>query len=55
MQIEDRVAREWHMREDAEQHWSTRQLERQIFVLYYATAPATSSPVLGPAHGSSGS
>ena len=35
MQVEDPVAREWYMNEAAEQHWSTRQLERQISVLYY--------------------
>ena len=28
-------AREWYMNEAANQHWSTRQLERQISVLYY--------------------
>jgi predicted nuclease of restriction endonuclease-like (RecB) superfamily len=35
MQVEDPVAREWYMREAVDQHWSTRQLERQISVLYY--------------------
>jgi predicted nuclease of restriction endonuclease-like (RecB) superfamily len=35
MQVEDPAAREWYMNEAAEQHWSTRQLERQISVLYY--------------------
>jgi len=33
--VEDSQAREWYMREAADQHWSTRQLERQILVLYY--------------------
>ena len=33
--VEDAEAREWYMNEAAEQHWSTRQLERQISVLYY--------------------
>ncbi len=33
--VEDPQAREWYMREAADQHWSTRQLERQISVLYY--------------------
>jgi predicted nuclease of restriction endonuclease-like (RecB) superfamily len=33
--VEDPQAREWYMRETADQHWSTRQLERQISVLYY--------------------
>jgi len=35
MQVEDPVSRDWYLREAAEQHWSTRQLERQISVLYY--------------------
>jgi predicted nuclease of restriction endonuclease-like (RecB) superfamily len=35
MQVEDPAAREWYMNEAAAQHWSTRQLERQISVLYY--------------------
>jgi len=35
MQVEDAPAREWYMHEAASQHWSTRQLERQISVLYY--------------------
>lgn len=35
IQVEDPAAREWYMREAADQHWSTRQLERQISVLYY--------------------
>jgi|WetSurMetagenome_2_1015567.scaffolds.fasta_scaffold163128_2 predicted nuclease of restriction endonuclease-like (RecB) superfamily len=35
MQVNDAAAREWYMREAAEQHWSTRQLDRQISVLYY--------------------
>jgi hypothetical protein len=33
--VEDPEAREWYMREAADLHWSTRQLERQISVLYY--------------------
>ena len=33
--VEHPEAREWYMREAADQHWSTRQLERQISVLYY--------------------
>jgi predicted nuclease of restriction endonuclease-like (RecB) superfamily len=33
--VEDPQAREWYLREAADQHWSTRQLERQIAVLYY--------------------
>ena len=35
MQVENPTAREWYMHEAADQHWSTRQLERQISVLYY--------------------
>ena len=35
MQVNDAAAREWYMREAAEQHWSTRRLDRQISVLYY--------------------
>ncbi len=33
--VEDPAAREWYMNEAASQHWSTRQLDRQISVLYY--------------------
>ncbi len=33
--VEDPVARAWYLNEAADQHWSTRQLERQIAVLYY--------------------
>ena len=33
--VEDSLAREWYMLEAANQHLSTRQLERQISVLYY--------------------
>ena len=35
LSVEDATAREWYMNEAASQHWSTRQLERQIAVLYY--------------------
>jgi len=35
MQVEVPAAREWYMNEAVSQHWSTRQLERQIAVLYY--------------------
>jgi len=35
LSVEDAAAREWYLREAADQHWSTRQLERQISVLYY--------------------
>jgi predicted nuclease of restriction endonuclease-like (RecB) superfamily len=33
--VESPEARDWYLREAADQHWSTRQLERQISVLYY--------------------
>jgi hypothetical protein len=33
--VETPQAREWYMREAVDQHWSTRQLERQISALYY--------------------
>jgi predicted nuclease of restriction endonuclease-like (RecB) superfamily len=35
LSVEDAAARQWYMHEAADQHWSTRQLERQISVLYY--------------------
>jgi len=35
MQVESPAAREWYLHEAAAQQWSTRQLERQISVLYY--------------------
>ena len=35
LSVEDPQARNWYQQEAAEQHWSTRQLERQISVLYY--------------------
>ncbi len=39
--VEDPRARAWYLREAADQHWSTRQLERQIAVLYYERLVAT--------------
>jgi len=33
--VDDARARDWYMNEAATEHWSTRQLERQISVLYY--------------------
>jgi len=33
--VEDARARGWYLSEAADQHWSTRQLDRQISVLYY--------------------
>jgi predicted nuclease of restriction endonuclease-like (RecB) superfamily len=35
LRVEEAKAREWYMNEAASQHWSTRQLDRQISVFYY--------------------
>ena len=35
MQVENPAAREWYMNEATDQHWSSRQLDRQISALYY--------------------
>ncbi len=35
LRVEDSKARDWYMNEAADQHWSTRQLDRQVSVLYY--------------------
>jgi predicted nuclease of restriction endonuclease-like (RecB) superfamily len=35
LSVEDSQAREWYLREAADQHWSSRQMERQISMLYY--------------------
>ena len=35
LRVEHDNAREWYMNEAADQNWSTRQLDRQISVLYY--------------------
>ena len=35
LRLDDSHAREWYANEAATQHWSTRQLERQIGTLYY--------------------
>jgi len=35
LRVENREARDWYMREAAEQNWSSRQLDRQISVFYY--------------------
>jgi len=43
MKVEDPRARKWYMNEAADQHWSTRQLERQISVLYYERLLASRS------------
>jgi len=48
-------ARDWYMHEAAEQNWSSRQLDRQISVLYYERLlasrkilPRNSSPAIQP-------
>ena len=35
LRLDDALAREWYANEATEQHWSTRQLERQIGTQYY--------------------
>lgn len=35
IRVQDEAARQWYMNEAAEQTWSSRQLDRQISVLYY--------------------
>ena len=35
IQVENPAAREWYMNEAMDQHWSSRQLDRQISALYY--------------------
>ena len=35
LRVEKRQAREWYMQEAVDQNWSSRQLDRQISVLYY--------------------
>ena len=35
LRVDNPAARQWYMREAAEQNWSTRALERQIGTLYY--------------------
>jgi predicted nuclease of restriction endonuclease-like (RecB) superfamily len=35
LKVESIAARDWYMNEAADQHWSVRQLDRQISVLYY--------------------
>lgn len=35
LRVENKQARGWYMRETANEHWSTRQLERQINTFYY--------------------
>lgn len=43
--VEDATARAWYLNEAVEQHWSTRQLERQISVLYYERLLASGTKV----------
>jgi predicted nuclease of restriction endonuclease-like (RecB) superfamily len=43
--VENPQAREWYLQEAAGQNWSTRQLERQIAVLYYERLLASRKPV----------
>jgi predicted nuclease of restriction endonuclease-like (RecB) superfamily len=44
LRVADERAREWYMREAAAQHWSTRQLDRQISVLYYERLLSSREP-----------
>jgi predicted nuclease of restriction endonuclease-like (RecB) superfamily len=55
LSVEDPAARDWYMHEAADQRWSTRQLERQISVLYYERLLASrrKTPVRKEARGSS--
>lgn len=50
--VDDAAARDWYMNEAADQHWSTRQLGRQISVLYYERLLASrkKAPVRNEAH-----
>jgi predicted nuclease of restriction endonuclease-like (RecB) superfamily len=43
LSIDDPSARAWYLHEATEQHWSTRQLERQITTLYYERLLASRS------------
>ncbi len=47
MAVDDATARRWYMNEAADQQWSSRQLDRQISVLYYdrLLASRNKSPV----------
>ena len=44
LSVEDEKARLWYMNEAANENWSTRQLQRQISVLYYERMLASISP-----------
>jgi len=41
LHVEDSTARAWYMHEAAAQHWSTRQLDRQVATLYYERLTAS--------------
>ena len=50
--VKDETARTWYMNEAANEHWSTRQLDRQIHALYYERLLASKdkAPVVAEAH-----
>ena len=52
MRVENETARNWYMNEAANEHWSTRQLDRQISVLYYERLLTSSdkAPVIAEAN-----
>ena len=44
LRVENKTARNWYMNEAASENWSSRQLERQISVLYYDRMLCSSNP-----------
>jgi predicted nuclease of restriction endonuclease-like (RecB) superfamily len=52
IKVKDSDARTWYMNEAANEHWSTRQLDRQISVLYYERLLASNdkAPVIAEAN-----
>ena len=52
IKVKDTAARNWYMNEAANEHWSTRQLDRQISVLYYERLLTSSdkAPVIAEAN-----
>lgn len=52
IKVKDCAARTWYMNEAANEHWSTRQLDRQISVLYYERLLASKdkAPIVAEAH-----
>ncbi|MBR4666840.1 MAG: DUF1016 family protein [Lentisphaeria bacterium] len=44
LRVENEDARNWYMNEAAEENWSSRQLERQITVLYYDRMQSSADP-----------